>query len=55
VLGDALARGGHSTVVFHAFLTEPEERFAVLREHLAAVRRRVDRGELRCVPCRELA
>jgi hypothetical protein len=42
-------------VVFHAFLTETEERFAVLGEHLSAVRRRVDRGALRCVPLRELA
>ena len=44
-----------SAAVFHAFLSEPDERFAVLRDHLAAVRERVDRGELVTGPCRELA
>jgi hypothetical protein len=47
--------GAHPIVVFHAFLAEPEERFAVIRAHLHAVRERVDRGELACEPCRDVA
>lgn len=54
-LARALEDEGHSSVVFHAFLTEPEDRFGVVRDHLCAVRERVDRGELRCVPYREVA
>jgi peptidoglycan/xylan/chitin deacetylase (PgdA/CDA1 family) len=48
-------RGGDFTVVFHPFLTEPEERFDVIREHLHAVRSLVDRGDLRSMPYREAA
>jgi peptidoglycan/xylan/chitin deacetylase (PgdA/CDA1 family) len=44
-----------SAAVFHAFLSEPGERFAVLRAHLAEVRERIDRGALVSGPCRELA
>lgn len=59
VLGDALdaavARRHRSSVVFHAFLTEPDDRFAVVREHMEAVRSLVDRGALRCAPYREVA
>jgi peptidoglycan/xylan/chitin deacetylase (PgdA/CDA1 family) len=55
VMDDALAAGGRSCVVFHAFLAEPEERFAVMRGHLEAVRERIDRGELWCAPAREVA
>ena len=44
MLDGALQAGGHSTAVFHAFLAEPEERLAVMRRHLLAVRERVDRG-----------
>jgi peptidoglycan/xylan/chitin deacetylase (PgdA/CDA1 family) len=55
LLDVALAGGGHSTVVFHAFLAEPEERFAVMRRHLEAVRSLVDRGALWCAPCRDVA
>jgi peptidoglycan/xylan/chitin deacetylase (PgdA/CDA1 family) len=47
----ALDRGGHLTLVFHPFLTEPEERFQVLREVLGRLRD----GALRCAPCREVA
>jgi peptidoglycan/xylan/chitin deacetylase (PgdA/CDA1 family) len=54
-LDDALAARGHSMVVFHAFLSEPEERFAVIRRHLWAVRERVNRGELRCAAARDVA
>jgi peptidoglycan/xylan/chitin deacetylase (PgdA/CDA1 family) len=53
-LADAVARGHRSSVVFHAFLTEPDERFAVVRDHMDAVRALVDRGELRCAPYREV-
>jgi peptidoglycan/xylan/chitin deacetylase (PgdA/CDA1 family) len=54
-LQDAVAGERFSTVVFHAFLAEPEERFAVVRGHLQAVRRLLDRGELRCAPARGVA
>jgi peptidoglycan/xylan/chitin deacetylase (PgdA/CDA1 family) len=56
VLGGALHDGDrHTSVVFHPFLAEPEERFDVIRRHLHAVRALVDRGELRCAPYREVA
>jgi hypothetical protein len=56
VLGGALHDGDrHTSVVFHPFLAEPEERFDVIRGHLHAVRALVDRGELRCAPYREVA
>ena len=54
-LDRALAAGRHSSVVFHPFLAEPEDRFAVMRRHLEAVRAMVDRGELWCAPYREVA
>ena len=54
-LEDAVADGRYSSVVFHAFLAEPEERFDVIRRHVRAVRGLVDRGELRCEPHREVA
>jgi peptidoglycan/xylan/chitin deacetylase (PgdA/CDA1 family) len=34
---EALDRGGHTTLIFHPFLTDSEERFAVLREALEAI------------------
>jgi peptidoglycan/xylan/chitin deacetylase (PgdA/CDA1 family) len=34
---DALEGGGHVTLIFHPFLTDSEERFAVLREALEAI------------------
>jgi peptidoglycan/xylan/chitin deacetylase (PgdA/CDA1 family) len=54
-LSGAVEQGGHVSFVFHPFLTESEERFAVLREALVSVRARVDDGAVRCVPYRELA
>jgi peptidoglycan/xylan/chitin deacetylase (PgdA/CDA1 family) len=54
-LQDAVAKGRHSSVVFHAFLAEPEDRFAVVQGHLRAVRGLVDRGALVCAPYREVA
>ena len=55
VLDGALDAGRHSSVVFHAFLAEPEDRLAVMRGHLVAVRALVDRGDLWCAPYREVA
>jgi len=54
-LEDAVAEGRHSSVVFHAFLAEPEDRFAVMRCHLQAVRGLVDGRALWCAPYREVA
>jgi peptidoglycan/xylan/chitin deacetylase (PgdA/CDA1 family) len=54
-LEDAVAARRDSSVVFHAFLAEPEDRFAVIRRHLQAVRELVDRRELVCAPYREVA
>ena len=51
-LEGALKTDGHVSLVFHPFLTEPEERFEVIREALAAVRERAD---LWCAPYRDLA
>jgi Polysaccharide deacetylase len=47
--------GGHLALVFHPFLAEPEERFAVIRALLGRVRALVDAGALRCAPCRDIA
>jgi peptidoglycan/xylan/chitin deacetylase (PgdA/CDA1 family) len=54
-LREALESGRPSSAVFHAFLAEPEDRFAVMRGHVQAVRELVDRGELRCAPYRDVA
>jgi peptidoglycan/xylan/chitin deacetylase (PgdA/CDA1 family) len=54
-LEDAAAEARHMSVVFHAFLVEPEDRLAVVRRHLQAVRGLVDRGELWCAPYRDVA
>jgi peptidoglycan/xylan/chitin deacetylase (PgdA/CDA1 family) len=54
-LRGAVADGLHLSFVFHPFLTEPGERFDVLRERLAAVRELVDDGVLWCAPYREVA
>jgi peptidoglycan/xylan/chitin deacetylase (PgdA/CDA1 family) len=51
----ALDARGASCAVFHAFLSEPDDRFAVLRGHLLDVRARVQRGELWCAPFRDVA
>ena len=51
----AVGHGRHVSFVFHPFLTEPAERFAVLREALVAVRRSMDDGAVSCAPYREIA
>ena len=57
---DAALRGAvehrrQVSFVFHPFLTEPADRFAVLREALLSVRALVDDGAVWCAPYRELA
>jgi peptidoglycan/xylan/chitin deacetylase (PgdA/CDA1 family) len=47
--------GGHLAVLFHPFLAEPAERFAVLRGALARVRELADAGAVWCAPCRDVA
>ena len=54
-LGGAVANGRHLSHVFHPFLSEPGERFDVLRGRLAAVRGLVDDGVLWCAPYRDVA
>jgi hypothetical protein len=51
-LQGAIGKDGHLSLVFHPFLTEPEERFEVVREALAAVRGHTD---LWCAPYREVS
>jgi peptidoglycan/xylan/chitin deacetylase (PgdA/CDA1 family) len=45
----------HLALLFHPFLTEPDERFAVLRSALRRVRGLADAGAVRCAPCRDVA
>jgi peptidoglycan/xylan/chitin deacetylase (PgdA/CDA1 family) len=52
---DAVREGRQTSAVFHAFLAEPEDRFAVIRGHAQAVRALIDRGELWCAPYRDVA
>jgi len=54
-LDAAVAHGGHLSAVFHPFLTEPDERFDVLRGFLHAVRALVDDGRAWCTPSRDVA
>jgi peptidoglycan/xylan/chitin deacetylase (PgdA/CDA1 family) len=54
-LQEAIRGDGHLSLVFHPFLTEPEERFEVVREALTRVRGRVDEGDLWCAPYREVS
>ena len=54
-LRDAVEHGRQVSFVFHPFLTEPADRFAVLREALLSVRALVDDGVVWCGPYRELA
>jgi peptidoglycan/xylan/chitin deacetylase (PgdA/CDA1 family) len=52
----AAARDGHYlALLFHPFLAEPDERFAVLRGALRRVRELAERGALWCAPCRDVA
>jgi peptidoglycan/xylan/chitin deacetylase (PgdA/CDA1 family) len=50
---DALAGGGHTTLVLHTWMIELE--LDVVREVLARVRTMVDAGELWSAPCRDVA
>jgi peptidoglycan/xylan/chitin deacetylase (PgdA/CDA1 family) len=53
---DAVVRErGYLSLLFHPFLAEPEERFAVMRDVFARVRALDDEGALWCAPCREVA
>jgi peptidoglycan/xylan/chitin deacetylase (PgdA/CDA1 family) len=47
--------GDYLALLFHPFLSEPDERFAVIRSALARVRELVDAGSVRCAPCRDVA
>jgi peptidoglycan/xylan/chitin deacetylase (PgdA/CDA1 family) len=50
---DAIARGGHVTLVLHNWMIELEQ--DVVRDVLARVRAAVDAGELWSAPCRDVA
>ena len=54
-LDDAVRDGAFLALVFHPFLAEPEERFAVIRDTLERVRALEDDGAVWCAPCREVA
>jgi len=54
-LETATRDGAFLALLFHPFLSEPEERFAVLRGALQRVRELVDAGAVRCAPCRDVA
>ena len=53
---EAAARDGdYLALLFHPFLSEPDEHFAVLRGVLQRVRELVDAGSVWCAPCRDVA
>jgi hypothetical protein len=54
-LRGAVEHGRQVSFVFHPFLTEPADRFAVLRDALLSVRALMDDGVVWCAPYRELA
>ena len=54
-LGTATRDGAFLALLFHPFLAEPDERFAVLRGALSRVRRLADAGTVWCAPCRDVA
>jgi peptidoglycan/xylan/chitin deacetylase (PgdA/CDA1 family) len=54
-IDEAVREQGYLSLLFHPFLAEPEERFAVMREVFARVRALGDAGALWCAPCREVA
>jgi hypothetical protein len=54
-LEEAVRERGFLSLLFHPFLAEPEERFAVIREVLERVRALDHGGALWCAPCREIA
>jgi peptidoglycan/xylan/chitin deacetylase (PgdA/CDA1 family) len=47
--------GDYLALLFHPYLTEPEERFAILRGALRRVRELADAGAVWCAPCRDVA
>jgi peptidoglycan/xylan/chitin deacetylase (PgdA/CDA1 family) len=47
--------GDYLALLFHPFLAEPDERFAVVRSALRRVRELVDVGAVWCAPCRDVA
>jgi peptidoglycan/xylan/chitin deacetylase (PgdA/CDA1 family) len=53
---DAAARDGdYLALLFHPFLAEPDERFAVLGSVLRRVRELAEAGAVWCAPCRDVA
>ena len=47
--------GDYLALLFHPYLTEPEERFAILRGALRRVRELADADAVWCAPCRDVA
>jgi peptidoglycan/xylan/chitin deacetylase (PgdA/CDA1 family) len=47
--------GDYLALLFHPYLTEPEERFAILRGALRRVRDLADADAVWCAPCRDVA
>jgi peptidoglycan/xylan/chitin deacetylase (PgdA/CDA1 family) len=54
-LEETVRERGFLSLLFHPFLTEPEERFAVLRDVVERLRALDDEGALWCAPCRDVA
>jgi peptidoglycan/xylan/chitin deacetylase (PgdA/CDA1 family) len=54
-LAAALAADDLVVPVFHAFLADTDQRFAVIARALERVRALADEGALRCAPCRDVA
>jgi peptidoglycan/xylan/chitin deacetylase (PgdA/CDA1 family) len=54
-IDDTVRERGYLSLLFHPFLTEPEERFAVMRDVLRRVGELSDEGALWSAPCREMA
>ncbi|KAK8210194.1 hypothetical protein M8818_003682 [Zalaria obscura] len=52
---EAVAKGGYASFLFHPFLTDSEERLAVMRTVVEYVREKEGRGEVWCAPCGEVA
>jgi len=53
-LETAARDGEYLALLFHPFLVEPEERFAVLRGVLRRIRELADAGAVWCAPCRDV-
>jgi peptidoglycan/xylan/chitin deacetylase (PgdA/CDA1 family) len=54
-LETTVRRRDYLALLFHPFLVQPEERFAVLRSALGRVRELADAGAVWCAPCRDVA